>query len=245
MIDIFDINEEYLHSAHGDEFEEIVSQYYTLLGYSVTKTPVTNDYGADLIVATPAGNFAIQCKRQSSNVSIKAIQEVYASIRKYNANFGIVITNSGYTNSAIELAKCCGIKLIDGKEFWNMLLDLQNNRFRIEQQINFNKEYQELIETKKEYEKFKNSINQEYDNLSSLIAQNTIKTQNVMKILDDMNQLNSDISENKKQNLELSNSINEKYKKILEFKDKKIWLNIISSITFINFIILVKMVIFK
>ena len=145
-INLFEVTMETIQGCHPDEFEALVEQYYEALGYEVTRTPVTNDYGADLVVSTPAGNFAIQCKRQSSNVGIKAVQEVYASLRKYNATFGIVITSSSYTNSAIELAKMCGVKLINGNELWEMILAVKNNEFAIKNKIDFFNDFKELVD---------------------------------------------------------------------------------------------------
>lgn len=77
-------------------------------------TPKTGDQGADLIVEKGNNKIAIQAKFYSSTVGNSAVQEVVGAIKYYDANKGIVITNSTYTSSAIDLAKVNNIQLIDG-----------------------------------------------------------------------------------------------------------------------------------
>lgn len=105
----------------GEEFEEIVAEYYRRRGYKAELTLPSHDYGADIILfhysKFPFHNdkkIVVQAKYLSNgNVPIDAVQEVAGAIKHYNADEGWVITNSSYTNSAIQLAKSNNIQLID------------------------------------------------------------------------------------------------------------------------------------
>ena len=78
----------------GSGFEDYL---YTLLktkGYSVNKTPVTGDYGADLVLHGNNKKIIVQAKRYKNNVGIKAVQEIAAAKSHYKADECWVITNS-------------------------------------------------------------------------------------------------------------------------------------------------------
>lgn len=59
---------------------------------------------ADLVLKKFGEITIVQAKRYNNKVTNKAIQEVVASIKYYNAHKGAVITNNEFTDSAIELA---------------------------------------------------------------------------------------------------------------------------------------------
>ena len=75
---------------------------------------VTN--GADVIAHKDNIKYVIQAKFYNGSVGNKAVQEVVASIGMYNADKGIVVTNSTFTSSAVELAQANNIELIDGEK---------------------------------------------------------------------------------------------------------------------------------
>lgn len=97
----------------GREFEKFIGKLYETFGYSVQLTPESNDQGADLILSRVGEKIAVQTKRYEKNVSNKAIQEVVASKAMYNCTRCIVLTNSFFTRSAIELASGNNVELID------------------------------------------------------------------------------------------------------------------------------------
>lgn len=98
----------------GWEFEQLIATKFEQLGFTVEITPVTGDYGADLIVTTNNdARISVQCKRFKSNVNLKAVQEVVASLSHYQCDFGVVITNSNFLNSARKLAQNNEIELWD------------------------------------------------------------------------------------------------------------------------------------
>jgi restriction system protein len=101
----------------GTDFEIYVRDLYIKLGYKAKTTPI-HDFGADIIATKDNVKYCIQAKRYSTiyKVGNKAVQEAFTSINFYNANQGIVITNSNFTNSAIKLADKNDIILIDRKQ---------------------------------------------------------------------------------------------------------------------------------
>lgn len=105
----------------GHRFEEYLVQLFTLHGYDAVKTKGSGDYGADLILKKAGRKIVVQAKRQKSNVNLKAVQEVIGGKGYYNAQEAWVVTNSTYAESAIELAKKNGVKLIQRNELMKLM----------------------------------------------------------------------------------------------------------------------------
>ncbi|MCH4200549.1 MAG: restriction endonuclease [Clostridium tyrobutyricum] len=106
----------------GEQFEEFLLIHFKNLGYKGYTTPVTNDYGADLVVKKDRKRIVIQAKRWQSKVKIEAVQQISAAIQYYKANKGMVITNSFFTKNAVELARANNIELWDR----NKLIEVMN-----------------------------------------------------------------------------------------------------------------------
>lgn len=97
----------------GKEFESFVYDLFERMGYSVRLTPSSRDQGIDLIATKNGLSIGIQAKRYSVKVSNKAIQEAVAGMKYYNLSKVIVVTNSYFTKSAIQLAEANEIILWD------------------------------------------------------------------------------------------------------------------------------------
>lgn len=97
----------------GLEFETFLESVFRVLGYNVSTTNTTGDYGVDLLLKKNDSMIAVQTKRHSNNIGNKAVQEVYAGLAHYGADEGWVITNSYFTKSAIIQANSTNIKLVD------------------------------------------------------------------------------------------------------------------------------------
>lgn len=95
----------------GSEFEKFLSAHFKNLGYKVSLTPDTNDYGADLVLTKDATKTVVQAKRYKDKVGIAAVQEITAAINYYKADKGIVISNSFFTKNAYALAEKNNIEL--------------------------------------------------------------------------------------------------------------------------------------
>lgn len=84
-------------------------------------TPYTHDFGADLILRYHGKKIVIQAKRWNDNVGIKAVQETIGAMSYYKAKYGVVITNSFYTKSAVELANASDIVLLNRYDLADMM----------------------------------------------------------------------------------------------------------------------------
>lgn len=112
-----------INSLSGHEFEEFLYYLFLNMGFEVTLTPKSHDYGADLILKTGTKTIVVQSKLYYKHaIGISSVQEVYSSIKYYNADLGIVITNSKFSKNSIDLANTTNVLLWDR----DMLIKLLN-----------------------------------------------------------------------------------------------------------------------
>ena len=100
----------------GEEFELYLQNLFRELNYKVKHCGKSGDQGGDLIVKKGNITYVIQSKYYTHKLDNTPIQEVVGAIRFYNANRGVVITNSTFTKKAIELANTNRIILINGDD---------------------------------------------------------------------------------------------------------------------------------
>lgn len=111
---IFDVDK-----LSGNDFQKFVAKLLEINGFTnVQVTGTTGDQGGDLLATKNDRQLVIQAKRFSIDRKVNngAVQEVLGAIAVYNANKGVVITNSFYTTSACELAKFNDIELWDRRD---------------------------------------------------------------------------------------------------------------------------------
>ena len=96
----------------GVEFEKYVAARLRRNGWNVTDTPVTGDFGVDLIAKKLSRSFAVQCKRHGGTVGISAVQEVVAGAMFYQCKSSMVVSNQEFTPSAKRLASIHNCVLI-------------------------------------------------------------------------------------------------------------------------------------
>lgn len=104
----------------GLDFESWVASGLTQFGWSASTTAPSGDQGVDVVAVKPGLRVAIQCKRYSSPVGNKAVQEIYSGARHIGANRAAVLTNAGYTSSAAELAQSTGVLLLAPQDIPNL-----------------------------------------------------------------------------------------------------------------------------
>ena len=104
----------------GIEFEAAVASLYERTGYIVRLTKASGDFGVDVLVNKGTELLAIQVKRYTGNVGVRAVQEVASGALHYKATTAVVITNSFFTKQAKELAKSLRVTLIDKKRLADM-----------------------------------------------------------------------------------------------------------------------------
>lgn len=101
-----------IDSLSGVEFEDFMYYLLTNLGFKVTRTKRSHDYGADLIINLKNRIIVVQCKLYNNHsVGNSAVQEIYTATNYYNAQLGMIVTNSFFSKPAISLAEKSGIKL--------------------------------------------------------------------------------------------------------------------------------------
>jgi restriction system protein len=101
------------------DFEKYCAALLSRDGWTAQTTNATGDQGVD-IFATKEGITAVfQCKRYSQSVGNFAVQEIYAGKNFLNANVAAVVSNSGYTKSAKQLAKSTGVFLLHYSDLEN------------------------------------------------------------------------------------------------------------------------------
>lgn len=111
-----------IDAMSGVEFEQYVAAVFRGLGYEVSTTKVTGDFGVD-VVATKSGiRTAVQCKRQGTPVGGAAVQQVVAGAAMHNCNSTAVVSNRSFTRAAQELARVHGCRLIDRTELESIAL---------------------------------------------------------------------------------------------------------------------------
>lgn len=111
----------------GKEFEDYLRVLFLEQGYQVQMTPTTGDYGADLILSKSGQRIAVQAKRYKKNVGLKAVQEVSTAKLHYKADECWVVTNSGYTEPAKNLAASNGVKLVDRVILMKWMLEMNKD----------------------------------------------------------------------------------------------------------------------
>lgn len=100
----------------GTEFEDHVARIARSAGVPVIMTPLSGDWGVDLIVGHRPHRLAVQCKRQSRPVGAGAVQEVVAGAPMQDCTRTMVVTNHQFTPAARKLAERHGCELVGGTE---------------------------------------------------------------------------------------------------------------------------------
>lgn len=97
----------------GRDFEARLAALFAALGYAVTRTRATGDFGADLLLERDGERVSVQAKRYDGVVGIEAVQQVIGSTRYYDATQALVVTNSTCTPAAAALAAAHGVELME------------------------------------------------------------------------------------------------------------------------------------
>lgn len=98
----------------GFDFEYYCADLLSADGFNDVKvTRSSGDYGIDILAEKDGVTYAIQCKRYTGLVGIKAVQEAYAGRDYYDRMVGAVLTNQYFTKSAVQAARKLKILLWD------------------------------------------------------------------------------------------------------------------------------------
>ena len=103
-----------LDEMEGLDFEYYCADLLAARGFiDVEVTKGSGDYGIDILAEKEGVTYAIQCKRYSGPVGVKAVQEAYAGRDFYDRMVGCVLTNQYFTQPAVEAAARLKILLWD------------------------------------------------------------------------------------------------------------------------------------
>ena len=101
----------------GGEFVEYVAELLARNGFvHVEVTQGSGDQGVDILAQRDGVSYAVQCKHYTSKISNKAVQEAYAGAEFYGCEVPVVLTNSYFFPSALELGDEIGVELWDRDE---------------------------------------------------------------------------------------------------------------------------------
>lgn len=115
-----------IDQMNGEEFERYLAALLMKLGFSkVRATRYVGDFGADVVMEKDGVRHVVQAKRYTSNVGVKAVQEIVAAKAHYGAEQAWVITNAGFTPAAVSLARSNDVRLIDRDELVKLILSVQ------------------------------------------------------------------------------------------------------------------------
>lgn len=102
-----------IDKMNGFEFEVFLSELFQKFDYNTTVTKKSGDFGCDVLLEKGNYRIAIQAKCTNLKVGLHAVQEIVASLKKYDAQIGVVIANNKFSKSARQLAKVNDIIMIN------------------------------------------------------------------------------------------------------------------------------------
>jgi restriction system protein len=97
------------------EFEKYIAEYYQRLGYIVQVTPLTGDYGVDVIAIKGEEKIAIQAKMYGNStrkVNRETIMQLYGAMAYRQCNKAVIATDGECMNDAVEVAKSLGVEIL-------------------------------------------------------------------------------------------------------------------------------------
>lgn len=97
----------------GVEFEYYLAKLLRSRGYTNVRVTEKYDLGVDIVASKDGITWGIQAKRYKNPVKADAIRQVYTALTRYKCDRAMVITNSTFTQPAVELARDNKCALID------------------------------------------------------------------------------------------------------------------------------------
>jgi restriction system protein len=98
------------------EFENRCCEAMRIAGLHATHTGRSGDQGCDVLANRAGVRVALQCKRQHGHVGNRAVQEAHSARAFTKATHAAVVSNAGYTKSAVALAKATGVQLLHWRD---------------------------------------------------------------------------------------------------------------------------------
>ena len=108
------------------EYENMCAEILDENGWNTRITSASGDQGVDVFAEKDGESVVLQCKRYSTPVGNKAVQEAHAGKGFMGTTTAAVVTNSSYTQSAKQLAASLGVLLLHHDELGNLSCKLQS-----------------------------------------------------------------------------------------------------------------------
>lgn len=99
-----------------DEFEYFVADWLRDHGFSDVRLTEHYDLGVDIVAKKDGIAWGVQVKHYHGLVGINAVRQVVVALKKYKCDRAMVVTNSIFSQPAIEIAKSQDCVLIDGSK---------------------------------------------------------------------------------------------------------------------------------
>jgi restriction system protein len=112
------------------EFEDYIIRLLTHRGFKVETTGNSVYLGVDFIAQKNDLKYAVQIKQQTSPVPRLLVSDIDREKHRYDCNRVMLVTNSYFSEDAIELAKSTGCELVDRDALAKWVLDFQNSKAR-------------------------------------------------------------------------------------------------------------------
>lgn len=116
-------NTEAFYQLSDEDFEIVMAEIYSKLGYNVTRTQATRDGGKDLIIrkAETLGDFIyyVECKKYAPkrHIGVGIVRNLVGTVNTDRVNGGILATTSFFTKDARQF-------ILDNK--WNCQIQLHD-----------------------------------------------------------------------------------------------------------------------
>jgi restriction system protein len=105
------------------DFERLVGEVFRRQGFTVSGFGGQGpDGGVDLGLTKNGQRFLVQCKHwRKRQVGVTVVRELNGVVSAQGAHGGFVVTGGEFTQEAKHFANACGIKLIDGPAFEDLI----------------------------------------------------------------------------------------------------------------------------
>lgn len=103
------------------EYEQLCAQLLQEAGWKTQLTKASGDQGVDIIAQANGIRLVVQCKMHNKPVGNKAVQETIAAMIYESATKSAVVSSSGFTKSAKELANTSGVILLHHDELRSLM----------------------------------------------------------------------------------------------------------------------------
>lgn len=112
----------------GVDFENFCMDLLKRNGYkNVHGTKTSGDQGIDILAEKDDIRYGIQCKCYSGSVGNASVQQAFSGKSFYNCHVAVVMTNSNFTQSAVELANKNNVLLWEKTKLLELNSELSEN----------------------------------------------------------------------------------------------------------------------